>query len=79
MDSEELAKKVLSVCREAGDRITGIGDRQYFARGLQRVELTSLQQDLVDLEEELLDTINHSAMSILKLRSIREGNHLTTL
>lgn len=72
MTSKELADKVLSVCWEASKRIEGIGDEQYNTEGVQKHEVETLGEHLQGLEEELLDTINHAAMSVLKIRSLRE-------
>lgn len=72
MTSGELANACLEVCLDAQRRIITVGDEQYNVGGEQRFEKDSLYTHLKGLEEELLDTINHAAMSVLKLRMMRE-------
>jgi len=76
MNSAELATKVLNVCMDAYARITNVGDDQYVSyRGTeherQRHEEETASEHLEGLEEELLDIINWSAMTVIKLRERR--------
>jgi len=74
MKSGELANACLEVCIEAQRRILTVGDEQYNDNGVQRHETQTLGDHLQELEEELLDCINHSAMTVLKLRQfVRPG------
>lgn len=74
MNSGELANKCLEIYLEAQRRIVTVGDTSYsdVTGEFQRHEVETLEDHLTGLEEELLDTINWAAMSILKLRERRE-------
>ena len=79
MTSDELADKVADICAEATIRIRTVGDEQYAIktdsviglRVVQRTEIEDLPTHLKGLEEELMDVINHAAMTILRIRSMR--------
>lgn len=80
MTSEELAIEVGKIHADALARILGIGDTSYaiefqmdqMDHQAQRFEVETLEDELSELEEELLDTINWAAMAILKLRARRQ-------
>lgn len=83
MTSDELALEVAKVHAEALTRIRVEGHESYaigfydltkpgFPQGQsQRFESESVEDELDNLEEELLDTINWASMAIIKLRERR--------
>jgi hypothetical protein len=81
MNSGQLANEVLSICLEAQRRIYEKGRVEYGMEGdtHQRHEDETLEMSLTELEQELLDTINWAAMTILKLRERRgKANNLAS-
>jgi hypothetical protein len=81
MKSHELAMAVSEVHLEARARIYTTGHEQYSGgTGIlteQRFEKETVQDSLDGLEEELLDVINWAAMTILKVREVREKANRT--
>jgi len=85
MNSARLANEVLEICMDAGRRITGVGNEQYVYDSpgdqdgvRQKTEDYTIDEHLEGLEEELLDTINWAAMTILKIRRQREQANSNT-
>lgn len=73
MNSDELRLAVFTVTTEAGKRITGDSARaEYEAGGENIFTQEGVGEQFDGLIEELLDTINWAAMTVLKLREARE-------
>lgn len=73
MDSKALAEKVAVIQAEARERIVGVGRESYGGDGdaFQSSEYETVGDHVKELEEELLDTINWAALTIIKLRKAR--------
>lgn len=69
----ELAEWVEDFCAYATSRILGVGAHQYDNVGRQKFEDMPLGQLCIEIEDEIADLINYSAMLALRIRWIKKA------
>jgi hypothetical protein len=71
MTSEELSDQVTRCIEAVRDRVIGTGDKQYSQGDIQKIELKTNEQIIIEAIEELDDLIVYAAVLRSRLNNLR--------